>query len=58
VLLHEPLLLLKFLAVAVQVLLYLLLAHVLKDALHLLVAGGSGELGEGDYAELTGRGRF
>ncbi len=56
--LHEPFLLLKFLAVAIEVLLYLLLADVFEDAFHLFVGGRSGELGEGDDAELSGRGWF
>lgn len=58
VLLHEAFFLLQLFAVAVQVLLHLLLAHVFEDALHLLVGGRRGELGERHNAELTGRGRF
>jgi hypothetical protein len=52
-LLHKLLLLLQLLAITVQVLLDLLLAHVLEDTLHVLVTGRSGELGERHHAQLT-----
>lgn len=58
VLLHKAFFLLQLFAVAIQVLLYLLLAHVFEDALHLLVGGRGWELGEGNHAELAGGRRF